>query len=85
MEALWLATAGGAEALRLPVGTFEVGRAFDMQVVDTRTPGSDITGFGVFSFPRDVLDRILLISTAENVRQTWVAGALVHDKGLRAE
>ena len=85
VEALWLATAGGAEALRLPVGTFEVGRAFDMQVVDTRTPGSDITGFGVFSSPRDVLDRILLISTAENVRQTWVAGALVHDKGLRAQ
>ncbi len=84
-EALWLATAGGAEALCLPVGTFEVGRAFDMQVVDTLVPGADITGFGVFTSPRDILDRILFISTAENTRQTWVQGRLVWDKGLRAK
>ena len=84
VEALWLATAGGAEALQLPVGVFEAGRAFDMQVVDTRVAGADLTGFGVFNAPRDILDRILFISTAENVRQTWVQGALVWDKGLRA-
>lgn len=80
VEALWLATAGGAEALWLPVGTFEVGRAFDMQVVDTRAPGSDITGFGVFNAPRDILDRILFISTAQNIVQTWVQGRLAWDK-----
>ena len=84
VEALWLATTGGAEALQLPVGVFEAGRAFDMQVVDTRVAGADLTGFGVFNAPRDILDRILFISTAENVRQTWVQGALVWDKGLRA-
>lgn len=83
VEALWLATAGGAEALRLPTGTFEVGCALDLQVVDTLVPGADLTGFGVFGAPRDILDRILLISTAENVRQTWVQGRLVADKGLR--
>lgn len=82
-QAFWLATAGGAEALRLPVGTFEVGRAFDMQVIDTRVPGADLTGFGVFAEPRDVLDRILFLSTPENIRQTWVQGRLAWDRGLR--
>ena len=82
-EAFWLATAGGAEALQLPLGTFEVGHAFDAQVVDTRVPGADLTGFGVFCTPRDVLDRILFVSTAENVRQTWVQGRLVWSRGPR--
>ena len=79
-EALWLATAGGGEALRLPVGTFERGQAFDMQVVDTRVAGADLTGFNVFTAPRDIIDRIIYLATPENVRQTWVQGALVHDR-----
>ena len=79
-EALWLATAGGGEALRLPVGTFERGQAFDMQVVDTRVAGADLTGFNVFTAPRDVIDRIIYLATPENVRQTWVQGTLVHDR-----
>lgn len=82
-EAFWLATAGGAEALRLPIGTFQVGRAFDAQVIDTRVPGADLTGFGVFDAPRDVLDRILFLSTPENVRQTWVQGRLAFERGSR--
>ncbi len=84
VEALWLATAGGAEALRLSTGTFEVGKAFDMQLIDTRAPGSDITGFGVFTSPRDVLDRILFISTAQNIAQTWVQGRLAWDRSAEA-
>ena len=80
VEALWLATAGGAEALRLPVGSFEPGRAFDAQVIDTRRPDADLTGFGVFDGPRDVLDRVLYLSVPENIRQVWVQGALVLDK-----
>lgn len=79
-EALWLATAGGGEALRLPVGTFERGQAFDMQVIDTRVAGADLTGFNVFTAPRDIIDRIIYLATPENVRQTWVQGALVHDR-----
>lgn len=79
VEALWLATAGGAEALHLPVGTFEVGRAFDMQVIDTRMPGADLTGFDVFTTPRDVLDRILYRATPQNIRQVWAQGRLVSE------
>ena len=28
----------------------------------------------------DIIDRIIYLATPENVRQTWVQGALVHDR-----
>lgn len=80
-EALYLATKGGAEALSLPVGSFEVGRAFDMQVVDVRRPYADLTGFDVFTEPGDVLARILYLATPGNIRQVWVQGRQVIDRG----
>ncbi len=80
-EALYLATKGGAEALSLPVGSFEVGRAFDMQVVDVRRPYADLTGFDVFAEPGDVLARILYLATPDNIRQVWVQGRQVIDRG----
>ena len=76
-EALYLATKGGAEALELPVGSFEVGRAFDMQVIDIRRPYADLTGFGVFDAPEDRLARILYLATPDNIREVWVQGARV--------
>lgn len=80
VEAFWLATAGGGEALGLPVGTFEAGQAFDLQVVDTKRPDSDLTGFGVFDTPADRLARILYLSSHDNVRKVYVQGRLVRDK-----
>ena len=83
VESFWLATTGGAEALGLPVGTFEPGRAFDMQVVDTKRPYCDLTGFGVFDDPIDRLARILYLSTPDNVRKVYAQGRLVCDKDVR--
>ena len=80
VEALYLATKGGAEALELPVGTFEVGNALDMQVVDTRRPYSDLTGMDVFPDPEDVLARILYLSSPENIRSVWCQGKPVIDR-----
>lgn len=79
-EALYLATKGGAEALELPVGTFETGNALDMQVVDTRRPYADLTGMGVFPEPEDVLARILYLATPENIRSVWCQGRCVIDR-----
>lgn len=79
-QAFWLATAGGAEALGLPVGVFEPGRAFDMQVVDVKRRDADLTGFGVFDAPEDRLARILYLATPDNVRKVYVQGRLVRDK-----
>ena len=83
VESFWLATTGGAEALGLPAGTFEPGRAFDMQVVDTKRPDCDLTGFGVFDAPIDRLARILYLSTPDNVRKVYAQGRLVCDKDAR--
>ena len=80
-EAFWIATAGGAEALGLPVGTFEVGRALDMQVIDTRMPLADLTGFGVFDEPADRLARILYLATPENIREVWIQGKRIVSRG----
>ena len=80
VEAFWLATAGGGKALALPVGTSEVGRAFDLQVVDIKRPDSDLTGFGVFDTPTDRLARILYLSSHDNARKIYVQGRLIRDK-----
>ena len=80
VEALWLATAGGGQSLGLPVGTFEPGQAFDLQVVDVKRRDSDLTGFGVFDAPADRLARILYLATPDNIRKVYVQGRLVRDK-----
>lgn len=80
LEAFYLATTGGAEALGLQTGAFLPGRAFDMQMVDVSRPYSDLTGFGVFDSPEDRLARILYLSTPDNVRKVYVQGRCVIDK-----
>ncbi|WP_431856455.1 hypothetical protein [Paratractidigestivibacter faecalis] len=59
----------------LQVGTFEVGRAFDLQVVDTKRPDSYFACFGVFNTPTDRLACILHLSSHDNVRKVYVQGA----------
>lgn len=80
VQAFWLATAGGAESLGLPIAMFEPGRAFDMQVVDVKRRDSDLTGFGVFDAPEDRLARILYLSTPDNIRKVYCQGRLLRDK-----
>ena len=84
VESFWLATAGGAEALGLPLATFQPGRAFDLQVIDVKRPDSDLTGFGVFDSPEDQLARILYLSTPDNIRKVYDQGKLVCDKDARS-
>lgn len=79
-EAFYLATKGGAEALELPVGSFEVGRAFDVQILDTRHPYADLTGFGIFDAPADRLARILYLATPDSIRKVFVQGRCVIDR-----
>ncbi|MGO4842833.1 amidohydrolase family protein, partial [Rhizobiaceae sp. 2RAB30] len=40
-EAFWLATAGGGEALGLPIGVFAPGYEFDALAVDVKATGSN--------------------------------------------
>lgn len=74
--AFWLATAGGGEALGLPVGVFAAGMQFDAMAVDPAA----VAG-GIRLWPGDagerVLEKLLYGASRANVARVWVAGRQV--------
>ncbi len=78
--ALWLATAAGGQALDLPIGRIEAGQQFDAIVVDCLAPDSNICIWPGSDSPSDVLQKIIYNASRCNVAQTWVQGALVHER-----
>ncbi|MEX0339323.1 MAG: guanine deaminase [Arenibacterium sp.] len=67
-DAFWVATAGGADVLDLPVGVFASGRQFDAVLVDLNDD---------FGPPEEQLQKIIMRATVAEIKQTWVAGRLV--------
>lgn len=80
IEAFFLATKGGGEALKLPVGVIKEGYACDLQVIDTAIETNKLPDFGVFTEPAQLLQKFLYLATKENIRQVWVQGKLIHEK-----
>jgi guanine deaminase len=78
-EAFWLATAGGGEALGLPVGKFEPGLAFDALLVDTEAPGSNVTLWAEIDSLEDAFEKIVYNAGPANIRRVWVQGRVVHE------
>ncbi|MGE3875670.1 MAG: guanine deaminase [Parvibaculaceae bacterium] len=76
-EAFWLATAGGGEALDLPVGLFREGLRFDALVVDIKSPHSNIAPADNDGLP-DIFQKILFGAGRPNITSVWVEGRLVH-------
>ena len=76
VTAFHLATAGGAEALDLPVGSFEIGRKFDAIVIDTAAAEGTIRLFDRTE-PADVLAGVLYQASRANIAHVWVDGRLV--------
>jgi guanine deaminase len=74
--AFWLATAGGGEAVGLPVGVIAPGMQFDAMAVD---PGA--AAGGIRLWPGDagerVLEKLLYGANRANVARVWVAGQRV--------
>lgn len=75
--AFHLATAGGAAALGLEVGTFAVGCAFDAQLIDVTAPGGGIRVFENDATPELILQKILYSATRSNIAEVWVGGRSV--------
>ena len=75
--AFWLATAGGGEALDLPVGVFAPGYQFDAVVIDAGAAGGNLRLAGDET-PEETLQKILHHAARVNIRETWVAGRRVH-------
>lgn len=75
-DAFWLATAGGADVLDLPVGMFATGRQFDAVLVDL--PDADLVPLSA----DDMLQAIIMRATPGDMKATWVAGQHVSGSGL---
>ncbi|TPL83976.1 guanine deaminase [Mesorhizobium sp. B2-3-14] len=76
-EAFWLATAGGAEALDLPTGSFRVGHEFDALLIDTEASASNIHVNGADDTLDDVFQKIVLNAARANIATVWVGGRAV--------
>jgi guanine deaminase len=76
-EAFWLATAGGAEALDLPTGSFRVGHEFDALLIDTRAKASNIHIDVDGDTLEDAFQKIVLNAARANITSVWVSGRMV--------
>ncbi len=75
--AFHLATAGGADALDLPVGSFAAGRQFDAILVDPEAPGSTMRLFEEVDEEADLLEKIVYTASRPNLAKVFVAGRAV--------
>lgn len=73
-EAFWLATAGGGEALGLPVGKFAPGFRFDAVLVDTAGEASAIKAWPGLDTPEDTAAKIVLNASRGDISHVWVEG-----------
>lgn len=73
-EALYIATAGGAEVLDLKVGKFEVGYKFDAILIDPFAKNAPIyKDFGLFDL-EGIAEKIIMLATRANIAKTYVGG-----------
>ena len=75
-EAFWLCTAGGGEALGLPVGVFAPGFEFDALLVDTNAPASNIVLWPELDSAVEVFEKIVLNACRANIAAVWVGGKI---------
>jgi guanine deaminase len=75
--AFHLATAGGADVLDLPVGSFVPGRQFDALAVDTAAPLGTVRIFDELDGPESVLQKIVYGASRANIADVWVGGRRV--------
>ena len=77
LTAFWLATAGGGIALDLPIGTFQVGYAFDALSIDVNAANGNLR-VSRDDTPENILQKIVYHATRANIRDVWVQGRLAH-------
>ena len=77
VTAFWLATAGGAAVLDLPVGLLEPGRRFDAIAVRTERPGGAIRLWESIDDDARVFEKVVRLATADDISHVWVDGASV--------
>lgn len=77
VTAFHLATAGGGDALGLPIGRFAVGQQFDAIVVDVDAARDGLRRWdGIDDEPR-LFEKIVRLASAADIVTVWVAGRRV--------
>jgi guanine deaminase len=76
-EAFWMATAGGGQALDLPIGLLAPGYAFDAIVITTDRPGSNLAVWREVNDWEDVFAKIVHGATRDDIVTVWVQGDAV--------
>ncbi len=79
-EAFYLATAGGGESLSLPIGRLETDYAWDVQIIDTKTPAAKLPIFDKNEPLESIFQKILYLTRPENIQEVWVQGEKVHKR-----
>ena len=77
ITAFWLATAGGAAVVDLPVGLIEPGRRFDAIAVRTDRPGGAIRLWEGLDDDARTFEKIVRLATSDDISHVWVDGASV--------
>lgn len=73
-EAFWLATAGGGEALGLPIGKFAPGFHFDAVLVDTGGEASPMKIWPGLDTLEETAAKIVLNAGRADIARVWVEG-----------
>lgn len=86
-QALWLATAGAAEALRLQdrIGTLAPGMEADLCVLDPRATPLLAYRTERCTSVEELLFVLMTLGDERCVQATWVAGRLAHERGMDPE
>ena len=77
VTAFWLATAGAAALIDLPVGLIEPGRRFDAIAVRTDRPGGAIRLWEGIDDEARIFEKVVRLATADDISQVWVDGTTV--------
>jgi len=78
VTAFWLATAGGASGIGLPVGLLEPGYRFDAVAIDLDHPGGVIRRLDDLDDDHRTFEKVVRLAQRSDIRQVWVDGETVH-------
>ncbi len=77
VTAFWLATAGGAAVVDLPVGLIEPGRRFDAIAVRMDRPSGLIRTWEGLDDHARIFEKVVRLATADDISHVWVDGSSV--------